>query len=66
MGKKAWKEPGGAVPFQKAFWAQAVESEMADVQKQHSGPLSIFTEVKMNHNPFTTVDAFVNAEITQR
>lgn len=48
--------------MQKAFWAQAVE---ANVQKQHHDSLYFFTEVKMNHNFSTVVDAFVQAKIMQ-
>lgn len=49
-------------PLQKAFWAWAVE---ADVQKQHHDSRYFFTEVKINHNLSTIVDAFVQAKIMQ-
>lgn len=58
VGRRVWNEPDGAEPFQKTFGAWAVASEKADVQKQQRRFFfSVFTEVKMNHNPSETVDA---------
>ena len=60
------QSPVEQYPFETQFQSQVVEGEMADVQKQHSGSLSVYTEVKTNHNPSTTVDALVHTNIMQR